>query len=192
MLPTSCHTDMADRSLELDQGVSLVVGSGGISFAVGAEVKVIADSALVTNSTNVGRVGIVTGAQGTVTADTNVNRRRASPANVGESFISRHETVAWVSEVAVLVAIRAVVPVRAVQTLVTDTCNVLVAAIAESVMDLVTARAHLDSNVVGHLGSLDSSDETMHGVVTMSVLGKARLAEVKILTSGAVKKFGLR
>ena len=49
----SGHSDIADWSLELDQGVSAVVNKLGKGFAIGAEVSVVTDGTLVAISSNV-------------------------------------------------------------------------------------------------------------------------------------------
>lgn len=50
---------MANGSLEHDHGVSLVVSVTRVGLAVGAEVSVVADGALVTNAADVGRVRFI-------------------------------------------------------------------------------------------------------------------------------------
>lgn len=73
----------------------------------------------------------------------------------------------------------------------TNTCNVVVTAITNGVMRVVTAWAHLGCDVGGHLGALDSRGETVLGVMPMSILGEALLAKVKVLAHVAVQKLGL-
>jgi hypothetical protein len=117
--------------------------------------------------------------------------RRSSDPNVSELLIDWHKSVAVVSDLGRQHASGAEVPVRAVQALVADTRNVLVTAITDSVVEVVAARLHLGSDVVRHLGVLDSRDKTVLGMVTMSVLGEACLAQVKVFTDSAVEELDL-
>jgi hypothetical protein len=191
VLASSGNADVADRSLELNQGVSLVVSVHRASLAVGAEVQVAADSALVAGTTNVVGVGLALAAERAITADANMDGRRSSDPNVSELLIDWHKSVAVVSDLGRQHASGAEVPVRAVQALVADTRNVLVTAITDSVVEVVAARLHLGSDVVRHLGVLDSRDKTVLGMVTMSVLGEACLAQVKVFTDSAVEELDL-
>jgi hypothetical protein len=58
-------------------------------------------------------------------------------------------------------------------------------------VDLVTARAHLDSNVSRHFSAWYGWGEAMLGVMAMSIFSKAWLAEVIILAVHAVKELTL-
>ena len=179
---------MANRSLELDQGMSLVVGVGGTGFAVGAEVQVGTNSTLVPDSTDISRVGASIRAERSITANAHVDRLRRTSSNVSELIIDGYEAMTRMDEIGILNAMAAEVPVRAVKALVADTRDVPVATIADSMVNLVTARRHLQFDVLRHVCALNSRDEGMLGVVAVSVLSEARLAEVVILASGAVKK----
>ncbi len=67
----------------------------------------------------------------------------------------------------------------------------LVTTVADGVMHLVTARCHLDRDVIRHQGARHGRDKAMLGVMAMDVSGKAWLAEVKVLASSAVNKLVL-
>ena len=65
------------------------------------------------------------------------------PAGAPAALFKGHEAVIGVDEVGVLETVRAVIPVWAVQALVADTVDVLVAAIADSAVMNVHARTAL-------------------------------------------------
>lgn len=118
------------------------------------------------------------------------NGSSANP-NIGEVLINGHETMALMDELGVPHAIRAVVPIRAVEALVANTKNVLVAAITDSSVHQVAARVHLGRDALREDGALDSWGKAVLGVVAMVLLGKARLAEVKVLASSAMEELSL-
>jgi hypothetical protein len=192
VLAGSSNANVANRRLELDEGMGLVVLVGRASLAVCAEVKVMADRTLVANASDVGGVVLVAGAQGSIAADAHVHRLSTSIGmNISERLVDGCKAVAGVNKGSVDNAFRAVIPVWAVQALVADASDVLVTAITHSVVSLVATSSHLDGNVVWHVGTCNSRDKGMLGVVAMGILGEASLAEVEILASGAVEELGL-
>jgi len=70
VIPHSCDADIADRSLELDERVGLVVSVGWASLTIGTEVGVIADSTLVSITLDVGWRSIVAVAKRSIAVDT--------------------------------------------------------------------------------------------------------------------------
>jgi hypothetical protein len=183
---------MADRSLELNQGMSLVVSVNGAGLAVGTKVQIIADSTFVSGATDVIGVRLASGAKRSVAANANMDGRWCTSPDISEWLIDRRKSVARVDDLHRLDASRTVVPVRTVEALVTDTCDVLVAAIANGVVHMVTAWAHLGCNMMGHFGSLDSGGKSVLGVMAVLVLSEAWLAEIEVFADGAMKKLGLR
>lgn len=72
MITESGDTDITNRSLELDKWVCLVVVVGWAGLAVGTEVGVMADSALVTVTLDISLNAVACIAKRTVTVDTMV------------------------------------------------------------------------------------------------------------------------
>jgi hypothetical protein len=171
--------------------VSLVVLVIRASLAVGTEIQVVADRALVSGATNVGRISVTSIAKRSITADANVNSCWSTEADIRERLVDRRKSVARVTGPDSLDAVGTVVPIRAIKTLVANAKDVLVAAITNSVMHVVASRAHLDFDVARHLGPLHSRGETVLGVVTMRVLSKAWLAKIKVLAHTTMKELGL-
>jgi hypothetical protein len=89
-------------------------------------------------------------------------------------------------------AVIAVVPVRAVKTLVANAANGLIAAVTDRVMCLVSAGCETSGNLRLQNGALDSSRESMLGVVSMLVLGETSLAKVEVFAGVAMDEVALR
>jgi hypothetical protein len=179
-------TDVADRSLELDQRMCLVVVVCRTGFTVGTEVQIAANSALVSSATDVVRIDVASRAKRSITADANVNGCWCAKADIFKWFVDWGESVTRVDNPDGLHASRTIIPVRAVEALVTNTCNVVVTAITYGVMRVVTAWVHLGCDIGGHLGALDSGCKTVLGVMPVSILGETLLAKVKVLAYSAV------
>lgn len=122
VLTSSGNTDMANWSLELDKRVRLIMLVGGTGLAVGAEVKIMADSTLIANAPDVRRVALACRAERAVTTDTMMGRGHGVCAivHVLHWLVERDETMIRVNESRVNEAISTIVPVRAVKTLVAD------------------------------------------------------------------------
>lgn len=192
VLASSSNANMANRRLELDEGMGLVVLVGRVGLAVCAEVKVVADRTLIANASDVGGIVLVAGAQGSIAANAHVHRLSTSVGmNISERLIDGRKAVVGVDKGSVDNAVGAVIPVWAVQAFVADASDVLVAAITNSVVSLVTTSSHFDGNVIWHLGIRNSTDKGMLGVVAMGILGETSLAEVEILASRAVEELSL-
>jgi hypothetical protein len=105
----------------------VVVPIAGMRLAVMAEVSVMADSTLVADALNVGNVLLVP-TQGTVAVDTIV--AVTTVKRLGQRLIDGHKAMARVDVLGAFNAVGAIVPVWAVQALVTDTIDEFVAPIA--------------------------------------------------------------
>lgn len=81
---------MTERNLDFDQGMSLVVIIARHSFAVGAEVGVVANSTLVTITSNVAT--ILTSAERAIAENPTV--MLSNGGNVWERFVERSKAVA--------------------------------------------------------------------------------------------------
>jgi hypothetical protein len=160
------------------------------ALTVGTIVAIIADRTLVASATDVGWVGFVASTQRAIAADAHMNGRHLMDGR--KLLVNRNEAVSWVSNVLGLDAFGAIVPIGAVEALVTNTNNILIAAIADSKVLLATAGGHLGLNMARHLSALDGRREAMHGMMAVGILGEARLAQIIVLTSVAVKELVLR
>jgi hypothetical protein len=104
---------------------------------------------------------------------------------LSQRLIDRYEAVTGVNELGVLETVRAVIPVWAIQALVADTVNELVAAIADSVVTNIPAgiaqeirQSRKHSLGCGRL-------EGMARMVTMLIANMASQAKVVIITRDA-------
>jgi hypothetical protein len=195
VLASGSDADVADWSLELDKWVSLVVGVGRAGLALGAEVSVVADSALVTITDDVSGRTAARVAQRTVAADADVGRAapEAHTQDLGrlQMFVDGDEAVIRVDKGRIGHARRAVVPIRAVEALMAHTADGLVAAVASGVVDVVPARREVPGDAGIQDGTLGGGSEAVRRVVAVLVLGEAGLAEVEILADGTVDKLVL-
>jgi hypothetical protein len=125
-----CDRDIADRSLELDQRMGLVVLVGRAGFTAGTEVCIMADSAFVTIPLDIRLIAGTLVAKWPVTVDAVV----ASLATIctrhcceiPERLVNWHKSVAGVDECGIWHASGAEIPVWAVEALVANTIDVLV------------------------------------------------------------------
>jgi len=125
MVASCCDIHTTDHSLELDQRVSFVVEVGRASLATGTEVGIVAYGTLVAVSNNIR--GLVP-AERSITVDPIV----ASPAELSSTgiadwFINGDKPMSGVDETGIDNACGAIVPVGAIEALVTDTEDVLLA-----------------------------------------------------------------
>lgn len=176
---------MVDRSLELDQRMSLVVMGSRQSFTVLAEVCVMADDTLVSHTLNVRLVRLAL-AKRTIAVDAMVRDGRCRTAL--EVLVDGSEAVAGVSVTSILVAFAAVVKVRTVETLVSHTMDHLVAAVADSSVSEVAAGREESLLSKRKICTVDSRLEVMAGVVTVGIQCVAVQAEVIIITLDACDK----
>ena len=73
----------------------------------------------------------------------------------------------------------------------TDALDSLIAAVANGIVSLVAAGRQLCRNIIRHIGAFDGCSEAVLGVVTVIVLGKAKLAEIKVIASSAMDELVL-
>lgn len=106
---------VTDRSLEFDKGMCTVVAVGRDSLAVSAEVCIVANCTLVANSRDVLLVAL---AEWAVAEDAKVDFTTFGDFSNG--LIDRGESMAWVSLWRLIDAFKAIIPIRAVQTLVSN------------------------------------------------------------------------
>jgi hypothetical protein len=116
--------------------MGVVVPVAWVRLAVLAEVGVMAHGALVANTLNVR--GVLTVAKGTIAVDAVV--AVTAIERLGERIIDGHEAVARMNVLGALDTIRAVVPIWAVEALVADTVDELIAAIANGGVANVSPR----------------------------------------------------
>jgi hypothetical protein len=169
--------------------VSTVVVVAGQSLARRAEVRVVAHSALVADTRDVWLVNLIP-AKRTVA----VNARMASEhrLGLGDRVVDGREAVASMLERSLSNARAAVVPVWAVQALVADTKDSLVAAIADGVVANMTARGKGNLGGDAEDSALGGRLEAVRGVVAVLVGGVARDAQVEVIASCASDKLVLR
>jgi len=108
-----------------------------------------------------------------------------------EGVINRGESMTRVDEVAVLRAAQTVVPVGAVQALVSDSLDLVLTAIANGTVLLVATRGKAASHLRLKASSLNGGDEAVLGVVAVTVLGEACPAEIIVVAGGAVDELDL-
>ena len=102
------------------------MGVGRAGFAIGTEVKVVTDGALVTGATNVRRISLGHRAKRSITADAQMYRlNNRACLDVGQWLVDGSEAVARVHKVRAADAVCAIVPVGAVEALVANTGDVL-------------------------------------------------------------------
>lgn len=181
---THCrNADATDWSLDLDHRVGLVVQVGWASLTAGTEVGIMADSTLVTVTLDVRALVL---AKWAITEDTLVILF-ASQHWVRKRIVNRDEAVALVDEWSAPEASAAVVPVWAVEALVTNTEDGLVTAIAHGLMSDVAAWLEHSCYTIVHTGTqaLSGWRESMLWVVTMLVGDMALNAEIEIWTVAA-------
>lgn len=114
------NRDIADWSLEFDQGVSTIVLQFGQSLAIGAKVGIMANGTLVSITNDIRSFSL---AKGSITVNANVVM--ITSGSHGNRLIDGHKPVAWVGRMSVLDACRAVVKVWAIHALVSNAINVL-------------------------------------------------------------------
>jgi len=186
---------MSDGRLELDERVGLVVAVVGVGFARLAEIGIVADSTLVPIANNVGNVLAGGRAQRTIAANANMGRPAGGAvvkaSHKLERLIDWNEPVTNMRDRGVLHALVAVVPVGAVQALVTNASDGVLTSIADGVVHLATASIETGSNLGIEASSFNSWSEGMLGVMSVTVLGEAGSAKVKVVTGSAMNKLSL-
>jgi hypothetical protein len=189
MITKSSNADIANRGLELDQRMSAVVWIGRASLATGAEVGIVADSALVSITLDICLNTVALAAKRTITIDTVVTSlaavRSRQSDGIMEGLVDRDKSVTRVDEARVDNAICAEVPIWAIEALVTDTIDIFVAAITDSIVTGVAARSKQSLSNRLEVRVLNGRKECMLRVVAMLVVNVAWNAEIIIITSSA-------
>jgi hypothetical protein len=192
----SSNANIADWGLEFDERMGSVVAVRWASLTAGTEVGVVADGALVTITDNVGLPSAVGIAKRSITEDACVTRFAAVPTTqrvqVAEGLVERHEPVAGVDEAGICNARRAVVPIRALETLVADAVDVLVAPIADGIVSGVTAGSKESLSQQAMVGILGHKAKGMLRVVAMLHPYMAPNTQVVIVTCVASDKLVVR
>ena len=116
------HGHPANRCLELDERVGMVVAIIGRGLAFSAEVGVVADSTLVASSTDIAG-GNLALAQRSIAENTIVDLLAQN--RFGNRAINRNKPMASVACRCTLQAVRTVIPVGARQAFVTDANDTL-------------------------------------------------------------------
>jgi hypothetical protein len=176
---------VVDRGLELDQRMSLVVESSGQSLTVLAKVCVMADDALVSHTLNV-RLLRVSLAKRTIAVDAMVRDRRGRTTL--ELLIDGGEAVTRMSVTSILVALAAVVKVRAVEALVTHTVNHVVTTIADGSVSEVAASGKKSLLGEGEGSVIGGRLEVMSRVMAVRVEHVAVQAKIIVITLDASNK----
>jgi len=129
MVTHGCNTDIANRSLELDERVGLVVSIGWASLTTGTKVGVVADGTLISVALNVCLGSACTGTERTITVDAVVASLSSAVfrqcGRIEKSLVDWDKSVLRVNEARIDDACGAVIPIWAIEALVTDTIDVL-------------------------------------------------------------------
>jgi hypothetical protein len=176
---------VVDRSLELDQRMSLVVESSGQSLTALAEVCIVADDALVSHTLDV-RLLRVALAKRTIAIDAVVRDGRGRAAL--EVLVDGSEAVTRMGVASVLVALAAVVEVGAVEALVAHTMNHLVTAIADGGVSEVATGGKKSLLGEGEGSTIDGRLEVMSRVMAVRVKHVAVQADIVVVTLEARDK----
>jgi len=176
----SLDAHAADWGLELDQRMSAVVRVAGPSLARSAEVGVMAHRALVAHTRDIGFAVV---AQRAIAVDANVACSRW--VSLADGRVDGSEAMTRVCAAGILDAIVAVIPIRAVQALVADAVDLLVAIIADGVV--ADAAAGCEHGLGGKRKDSvrGGRRESMRWVVTMLVGGVALDAQVEVVARSA-------
>lgn len=196
MITQSCDADIADWCLEFDERVSSVVWVGRAGFTASTEVGIVADSALVSVSLNIGLNTVARVAKRTITIDAVMtglaDKRSGQRSWIAEGLVDGYESVAGMDEASIGDASCAEVPIRAVKAFMTNAVDILVTSITNSIMASVAAwsKEGLSNKVEGCI--LNSRFECVLGVVAVLHADVARNAKVIVGASSASHKVLLR
>lgn len=120
VLPNSRNRNVADWSLEFDQWVSAIVRKLGQSLATSAKVRIVAYGTFITNS---GNICVFLDAKRTIAKDSTM--MLLNTRFLRDWLVERNKTMAWMILVCRFDTLRAIVPVRAVHTLMTNAIDIL-------------------------------------------------------------------
>jgi len=176
------YADVANRSLELYQGMRVVMLVCWERLAVGAEVGVMTHGAFVTNTLDILQ-DIPVLAERAIAVDTVVAGARAP--GLGQGLINGHEAVSRVGRLDVNDAFSTVIPIGAVQALVACPIDELFAAIANSGMTHVPTSVAEDTCKSGKNSLRGGGLEGMARMMTVIVKNVALHAEVIVVACDA-------
>jgi hypothetical protein len=172
-----CHS--ANGSLELDQGVGLVVVMSGQCLAVGTEIDIVTDGTLVADTGNIALGGLVL-AKRSITEDTEVSGVLVRV--LADSLVDRNKSMARVVLGSIDDAVRAVIPIGTGQTLVAGTNNTLLTAVTDGgVLELTAGKAAGHDQVLQAEVAVRAKGESVGRVVTMLISQKAAETQVIVL-----------
>lgn len=141
MISLGGNANVANWSLELDSWVGWVVSAGWMGLTSGTEVSVMADSTLVASSLDVSVVVLIL-ANWTIAVNTEMLWLYNQWQETRTSLVDLNKSMTCVNKASILDAAVAVIPVWTVDALVTNTMDVIVAAIANGVVFDATAWPH--------------------------------------------------
>jgi len=150
----------------------LVVSVGRACFAVAAEVGIMTHSTFVSYASDVPRTASVV-AERTIAANAEMN---STIVSWFDAVVDWNETVAGMDEAGIQDTIRAIVPVGAIEALVTNTFDVLVASIANGAVILVATRSEADIDYGLNNVTFGGRLECVPRMVAMVVLDETVLA----------------
>lgn len=178
MITSSSNAHTANRSLDLDNRVSLIVQIARASLTTGTEIGVMAHSTLKAVTLDIRSLVL---AEWPIAVDASMGLL-ASHDWVGNSIVNRNEAVILVDIVRGLDAGIAVVPVWTVEAFVADTVDVLVTSIADGLVTDITACLEHLLALPSHADREDiiSWRESVLWVVTMLVVDVALNAEIVV------------
>jgi hypothetical protein len=175
-----------DRSLELDKRMGVVMPVAWVGFAVLAKVGIVAYSALVADALDIWYVLLVF-AKRTVTVDAIVTV--AAIQRFSQGLIDGYKAMAGVNMVSTLDTVWAIVPVWAVQALMADTIDELVAAVTNSWVADVSSRVAEEISQSRKSSVGGSSCEGVARMVAVLVADVAVHAQIVIFARKAGNKF---
>jgi hypothetical protein len=190
MIAQSSDTDVSDGSFKFDKRVSLVVWVGWAGFAASTEIGIVADGTLVTISLDIcGRALAIIVAKRAIAVDAvvacfvTVGVRQS--LDIIERFVDGNESMARMNETGIGNASRAEIPIWAIETFVTNTIDILVTPITNSIVSSVTARSEEGLRNHVKIDILNGRSKSVLGVVAMFQTNVAWDAQIVIITGSA-------
>jgi hypothetical protein len=178
--------NVPDGGLELDEGMRFIVGVGRVGLAVGTEVRVVADGALVPVSGDVRLKAAGGVAERSIAIDSIVTGPAGEWSALGGVRLEhRDELVLRVDKAGVDETFRAVVPVWTVHALVANTIDVLVTPVTDSTVAYVAARGKQSLGYDIKLRALDCRSEGVLWIVAVLQGDVTGDAEVVVLAGSA-------
>ena len=178
--------NVPDGGLELDEGMRFIVGVGRVGLAVGTEVRVVADGALVPVSGDVRLKAAGGVAERSIAIDSIVTGPAGEWSALGGVRLEhRDELVLGVDKAGVDETFRAVVPVWTVHALVANTIDVLVTPVTDSTVAYVAARGKQGLGYDIKLRALDCRSEGVLWIVAVLQGDVTGDAEVVVLAGSA-------